>query len=71
MILVWQVSSLGQTDSKDGMGFWESIQFVKTKFIHEAHVLHARPILAWLKDYSQTAVIRRNEVVGVAKVVNN
>ena len=32
MILVWQVSSLGQTDSKDGMGFWESIHFVKKKF---------------------------------------
>ena len=32
MILVWEVSSLGQTDSNDGMGFWENIYFVKTKF---------------------------------------
>ena len=29
MILVWEVSSLSQTDSNDGMGFWENIHFVK------------------------------------------
>ena len=32
MILVWEVSSLGQTDSNDGVGFWENLHFVKMKF---------------------------------------
>ena len=27
MILVWEVSSLSQTDSNDGMGFWDNIHF--------------------------------------------
>ena len=60
MILVWEVSSLGQTDSNDGMGFWKNLHFVERNSIfmniHEVHVVHARPILARLNDYSQTAV---------------